>query len=542
MRKYLNHGFINIDIKEPRLYLSPDKRWIFIDIKIVEGAQYDLQSIDLDGDFIKPKEEIRNLIKAKINTTFNYEDVQKDIQRVTVFYQDAGYAYVNVIPKNKVDNEKLTVDLTFVIEKGPLVYIEKITIIGNDFTRDKVIRREIQIIEQDLYSITKIKQSEFFIRRLSYIKEVKVTETQGSKSDTMILTFEIEEQSRGTFQVGAAFNSVDSFMFQGTIQKTNLFGYGWSINFFTQLGSRSKIFSLNFIDPYFLDTDVSMSASAYNTYTRRLNFSEKRLGSALSFGYPIYKKIYRASLGYKFEDVGVANFNETRALLFKDGITSSSTVGISRDTRNKISFFETTEGSLSTAQSELAGSHALGGDNSFVKVSLEHRHFFQLFKESDIPLISDSNFQFRSRLGYVTSLTGDTIPIFERYFQGGLFSLRGFELSSIAPSIQVATSSDPDTLVDERFVIGGNKEVLFNVEYVLPILKEHGLKFVTFFDTGNTYNNGEMIDLRDLRYDLGFGIRWFTPIAPLTFEWGFPLDPKEGEDSFVFNFMLGTPF
>ena len=541
-RKYLNNGYINIDVKEPQLALSPDKRWIFIDINIVEGDQYDLKSIDVDGDFIKPKEEIRELIKSKTNQTFNYEDIQKDIQRLTVFYQDAGYAYVNVIPKNKVDNEHLLVDLTFTIEKGPLVYIEKINITGNDFTRDKVIRRELQIIEQDLYSITKIKESEFYIRRFSYIKDVKVTESPGSKSDTIILNFALEEQSRGTFQVGAAFNSVDSFMFQGQIQKTNLFGYGWSINFYTQLGSRSKVFSLNFVDPYFLDTNVSMSVSGYNTFNRRLNFSERKLGSSLVLGYPIYKKIYRASLGYKFEDVGVADFNETRALLFKDGVTSSSTAGISRDTRNKISFFETTDGALTTAQSELAGSHVFGGDNSFLKLSFEHRQFFQLFKDSTLPLISDSNFQFRGRLGYITSVTGETIPIFERFFQGGLFSLRGYEISSIGPSIQVATSSDPDVLTDERFVIGGNKEVLFNFEYIVPILKEQGLKFVTFFDTGNAYNNGEIIDPRDLRSDIGFGIRWFTPIAPLTFEWGFPLDRREGEGSFVFNFMLGTPF
>jgi len=266
-------------------------------------------------------------------------------------------------------------------------------------------------------------------------------------------------------------------------------------------------------------------------------------------------------VGYKLESTAPFNVTEIQKPLITEGITSSVTVGLARDTRNRVNMFETTSGASTYASAELAGYSLFGGDNEFLKLEFEHRYFFPFYKiKKDIPLISSSVFQYRGMVGGVFSTEeGKAVPLFERYYPGGLNSIRGFQTASLGPSVFVASSNDPTTLTNKEFHVGGNKQFLMNFEYLIPIfdddrpswqvtdpeqaISRNGVKALVFFDLGNAFNNDESIRLDDLRYSAGFGIRWFTPIGlPLRFEWGFPINRREDEKTYVFDFSIGTSF
>lgn len=538
---YLKYGFLNFKFHEPEVMLSPDKKWIYINMKIEEGDRFSLNSMSFSGDLIKSKEELSQKVKSKIDKIVDYEHILMDVQAIVEIYKDEGYAFVNVIPNSKVDAKNKRVDFVFEIDKGNLIYVDKIDIVGNETTRDKFVRRQMAIVEGDLYSGSKIRESIFNIRRYPFISDARINEEEGSDPNKVDLKIEITERQTGTFTVGAGFSSAESFNIMAQIQKENLLGYGWTVNFRAVFGGRRQAFNINFIDPYFLDTNFSLSVSAFNIETSYRDFTPTRRGGRIIVGYPIYKNIFRVSLGYNFEDVRISNLAETQRELITSGQTSSILTSISRDTRNRLGYFETTSGAWTSFQTEFAGTKFLGGDNSFAKLLFEHRHFFTVIKDQ-VPIVGGSVIGLRGQLSYILSSNGDPVPVFERFFPGGIYSLRGFEVRSLGPRVQVASGTDPDTMVNEDFVIGGNKELLMQVEYIIPIFKAHGIKWVFFYDTGNAFNNGEQIDIRDLRHDVGFGIRWFSPIAPLRFEWGFPLDKKEGEAGFMFNFAIGTPF
>jgi outer membrane protein insertion porin family len=192
---------------------------------------------------------------------------------------------------------------------------------------------------------------------------------------------------------------------------------------------------------------------------------------------------------------------------------------------------------------EIAGG-VLGGDNSFSKLEFDGRWFFPVLENSSAPIVGDSVFAFHVGAGYVAPLhDGDRIPLFERYFPGGILSLRGFNIRSLGPVIQVASSNDPTGFSTTDFTVGGNKELIVNAEYIFPIIKAANIKGVFFFDMGNAFDNGEtMFTLAGQRYSTGFGLRWFSPIGPLRFAWGFPLDRKEDESLMVFDFTIGSLF
>lgn len=537
---YLKNGYINVKISEPQVYLTPDKRWLYLTIPIDEGEQYTIASIDFSGDLLFAKEKLFDKLTIKTGERFDYERVQKDIQEITTLYQDKGYAFPNIIPNYQQDKDKRTVDLNLTIQKGKLTYIERIDIAGNVTTRDKIIRRLIFLAEGELYNASKLKDSEFNLRSLGFFKEVKISHKAGSSDEQLILTVDVTEESTGTFTIGAAFNTLENFQFISQIQKTNLFGYGWTINLSARLGGRSRIFNLNFVEPYLFDTDLQLSVNAFNQENRFTDFSTKRSGGGATFTYPIYRPYYRASVGYNLEDVAIADVTEFQKRLFQDGVTSSVLFSVYHDSRIRVSMFQAVSGFLSSASAEYAGTF-LGGDNSYVEYGLKHIQHIPVFGGT-FPLFGGSQIEFRGRLRYLQSVTGDPVPLYIRYFPGGINSMRGFVFRSLGPYIDVANTADPHSFVRRQFKIGGNKELVTNLEYIMPLFREQNILLVTFLDVGNAFNNGEMLSPLQLRQSTGFGVRWYSPIGPLRFEWGFPFNRRQDEQSMVFEFSIGTPF
>lgn len=538
---YGKEGYINAKITGPRLYLSKDMKSLFLNIMIDEGEQFSVGKVSVEGELLKSKEELMDMIEIEEGQIADSMKIRGDVQKLTNLYADQGYAYANIIPRPIPAKGKNVIDLTFDIQKGNKVYIERINISGNTDSRDKVIRRELQIKEGDLYSFTKIKESRENLERLGYFEEVRISTPVGTSQDKMNINIEISEKPTGAFQVGAGFNSLENFQFISQLQKRNLFGRGYDVALQANIGGRTKRFNLYWVDYWFLDSNVGLRLNAFNEQWRFIDFDLERKGGSLGFDFTLYKRgLHRVRLStlYNIEVNDYTNIQETVENLFDDGTLSSFALTLARDTRNRI--FEPTEGSLLSATATIAGGF-LGGSNSFAKFTGQFKKFIPVSK-SRKPLIGGSVLQFNYEMGYVMPLFEDRIPLYQKFFPGGIYTIRGFELRSLGPTLPVATSSDPSGFITDDFATGGNKQIIFNVEYLFPIFTAAGLKGVVFYDMGNAFASGENFNLYKLRYSMGFGIRWFSPVGPLRFEWGFPLDKKKDESAVVFDFTIGSLF
>ena len=526
---YLDNGYIDIQIDPPQVFLSPDKAEITVVYHLVEGPQYFAGKIDVDGDLIRDKKEILDLLSLKEGDVYSYGKLRRDVQRITDLYADEGYADANVVPRPKVHKEERKVDLTYYIQKGLKIYIERIDITGNNKTRDMVIRRQLKMVEGDLYSATAIKQSELNVNRLGFFKSVKIVPSPGSKPELRKLTVIVEESPTGSISAGAGFSTTEDFMFNAQISQKNLFGRGQSLGATLYYGKNTQSISLSFVDPFVFDTRFSFQTTLNWLYRTYIDFNRRDAGASISVGRLLPRSDFtRLYLSYMWEQTTLSNFPAVQTILNRvpmDSTTSSMTLSFRRNTTNN--YLDPTDGSILAASVQYAG-RFLGGDNDFNKYEMSY-NVYQ-------PLFLNTYLAFRAKLGILDHNQGDRLLITERYFLGGINDLRGFNVRSIGPRYP---SDDPRY---SYVIIGGNKEVVLSLDYVIPIVKQMGVKGVLFVDAGNAFNDNEPIDPSDFRSDWGFGIRWMSPMGPLRFELGFPIDRRHGEDAQVFQFAIGAPF
>ncbi len=534
--QYYNKGYVQVKVHQPQISLSEDKKSMDILIDIDEGKQFRVGDVGVQGDLLKGREEILALVKLHQGDIFDRQLLRESILAINDLYADRGYAYVNVSPLTRVNPEKLTVNLMLDIEQGTLVTIDRIRINGNTKTRDKVIRREMPIVEGDLYSASQLKESRRKINNLGFFDEVNVATSKGVDESHMDVKVDVKERPTGTFSVGAGYSSVDGVIGQASVSQTNFLGRALKLNLATSLGSRTTTYQLGLTDPWFLDHDLTLGFDLYKTDRDWIDFTKKSLGGDLKLGFPVTEKT-RAFFLYRYEEKKILDVDESASLFIREQEGSSTLSSISSTlTRDTTDYrLDPTRGSVASATVEVAG---LGGTEKFVQGNLDYRHFF--------PLKWGTVFSAHGHLGYIRGIGGEDIPIDERFFLGGLNTMRGFKSRELGPRIRVRKDVvDPATgavTSSEDFeFIGGNKEAYFNLEYTFPLLKELNLKGLFFFDTGNAWGEGEEY-FSDLRYSVGGGIRWFSPLGPLRLEWGYNLDPREGEPHSAFDFSIGSFF
>lgn len=526
---YLNNGFIQAKIEEPQIFLTPDKKWIYITIRVEEGKKFRIGKIDFKGDILDSVENLRKNIKIKEGDVFSRDRIRQDIVNLTDMYGDKGYAFANIVPLNSLDQEKQIVHITFDIRKGELVYFERINIIGNVKTRDKVIRRELKVSEGELYNGTNLKKSRQKVNNLGFFEEVNLSTERGSAQNRLNVIVDIKERPTGTLSLGAGYSSIDKFISTGQVSQGNLFGLGQKLQFSAEYGAKRKTYNLGFTEPRLFDTEISAGFDIYNLEKQYSDFSKRSNGGDVRIGFPLRFEDTRAYLTYRYEESEIYDISETAGtfILEQAGnrVTSGITASIVRDTRDN--YIAPTRGSNSSASAEFAGSF-LGGTSSFAKYIGNSSWFFPVFWETSVML--------HGTIGYAEGMEGKDLPIDERFFVGGINTVRGFDPRSLGPK---------DELGNE---IGGNKELIFNVEYLFPLVKEAGLRGVLFFDAGNAFGNDESYDIGELRTSAGYGVRWYSPIGPLRLEWGYNLDPKrdpitgEKEKRSRWEFSIGTFF
>ncbi len=542
---YLHFGYVDIKVYPAAVTLGADKTSIAITIPVEEGDQYRMRKVDaeeaepaLDADG-NPQphytpEELKASLSLQPGQPFDIALMQQDTEALKTLYQDLGYANATVSNASYRDTEKREIEFTYRVQPGLKTRIGRISFAGNETTRDKVMRRVMTIAEGDYFSATELKNSRRQIMRQGFFDKCDITTDPGSDEGHVDLTVTVKERQTGTFQVGAGFSSLENFIFTAQISKQNFLGHGQTVSIQATLSSIRSLYQLSFFDPYFLDTQWQLSVDLFNFQQDFDDFAKTEFGGTMGWGYRFTEDFtLTASYTLKNVDVTLGGIRSaSRAEIFdlqQGGLTSALKGTMSYDTRDDRQFAKS--GTFTTASVEI-GHPYLGSDIEFIKYLARSRWYFNPWWEFVLKL--------NGTVGYVMNPDGE-IPIFERFFVGGIFDVRGFQRNSLGPSINVPRSSDPSTSL-VPFTIGGNKELIFNVELEFPIVEQINLKGVLFFDAGNAFGEDENMAFESLRTSVGLGIRWWSPVGPLRFEWGFPLAPKPGEEPVVFEFTIGNSF
>jgi outer membrane protein insertion porin family len=567
---YYDRGFLSVAISTPRIMLTPDRNGIEVSITIDEGPRYKIRQLRVyekgpDGKEVEPIDGRRNLrmmVRAEAGQYFNRAELLEDLQSIRTLYRDHGYANVEANPQTQLDPETQEVDVVVPVERGPLVYFERIEIRGNSKTRDKVIRREMEVAEGDLFSETKLDRSKRRITALGYFERVDVSTEAGSSPEKMTVYIEVSEKPTGTFQVGAGFSSIENFIATAQVQQANLFGNGQSLSLQAQVSSLRQLVSVRFFEPYFLDTKFNSSIDLYDQLRVYNDFSQSSKGGGLTFGYPLIEPELNASITYTAELDRVSTQTTSTLLgtssavsvftrlplanLFNDGFTSSIRPALTLATRDNRLF--PTSGVYLYASSELAAA-AFGSQNQFLKHRFIGRFYY--------PIGAGFVLKLNMEAGDVTSPSNEGVPIFARFFLGGILDVRGFQFRTVGPRVGLTASTDPNSSpISNGANIGGNIEYFQNLELEFPIVESVGVRGVLFTDAGNAWNTESnyckaggvaipyavVSPCAELRTSYGFGIRWFSPLGPLRFEWGFPFAPLPYEEKNVFEFTIGNFF
>ncbi len=517
---YFDQGYLETKISEPKIDLSNPKK-IRIEIGIEEGPRYHLGNIDFKGDFLTTKEALFKVLKIKRGDVYSNTAVRREVSALTEKFANQGYAYVEINPEISVDNKNLLVHLTFEIEKKKRVSYDKIQVVGNTKTRDKVIRRELRIAEGELYNASHMNYSRDRLKRTGFFKEVDFTTSRGSTDEKINLDLKVEEAPTGAVSFGIGYSTIESLIGSASISDRNLFGLGYSGALKFSLGFETQNFRLSFTDPYFLGYPYSAGIDLYHervnyfdTYSYKLTGGDLRFGKELS-------DYMRIDAMYKYEIVDVYDVAEDASIYIKEqtGKATTSAISLSPTVDTRDDYFNPRRGGRHNLFIQNAGG-ILGGDNTFVKVTGLTSWYF--------PLPLDSTLNLRGQVGVISAYGGKEVPIYEKFFVGGIHTVRGFEYGMAGP---VDENDEP---------IGAELMVAFSAEVIFPISRAIGLKGALFFDVGKGFDKWK--DITPLRFGAGPGIRWFSPFGPIRIDLGFNLDPKKGEKGHVIEFAAGTVY
>ena len=597
---YMDKGYWKVFVGKPEILISPDKTDITISIPIKEGEQYKAGTINFTGDLIFTEENLKEGLETEESEIFSYGKLQRDIKRLETKYGDKGHAFVNVIPKffNLPNDDGKTIHLLFEIQKGKQVEIGKIHISGNDYTRDKVIRREIRIFEGELYNETNKNLSIANIQRLGFFDDVKmIPKTIKNRDDLVDMEVTIKErENTGTLEVGAGYNGYFGFSFSGKLNKFNLFGRGYNIGVDANLSLSRQYMNINFSDPYFMDSrwyfggDFSLNNwdddisdklfSTCNVYDKKKAEHESKV-AAHGFGTPEKEKESEGSVevarleclksfpginyrGFAEQTVGSGitlgrSLTDTLRFLFYyrlERIKLTNTIdetlypvesasGWRNPMEAIVEYDNRNDRIFPTSGIYARGSLTYDGPFSkfdYFTFSSNFRFYQTLFWE----LVFRVNIQYSQHLTW--SDDKEAVPFNNLFLLGGINSLRGFKYFSIGPRKRseviykkALQYNHPHPENISSRVFGGMKEFYTNLELQFPIFPQAQLLGVVFVDIGTAFDE---FDIMELRGNWGFGLRVFSPLGPIRLELGIPFksDTDLGEKSSEFQFTMGLPF
>ncbi|MBF0366004.1 MAG: outer membrane protein assembly factor BamA [Oligoflexia bacterium] len=536
---YKSKGYLQVNIGKPQVTVSEDKRWVFISFRITEGPSFSVNKIFFEGDLLFPEEKFREKIALKEGETYSEESLRKDIVLLTELYQDEGYAFANVIRNLQMVPGENKVDIHFAFEKGKIAYFGKIVMKGNTQTRDKVIRRELLVREGMKYSGSLLRQSKENVSRLGFFEAEAIvfnTVTVKDRDDVLDLEISIKEKNTGEFRFGAGYSTATAGFIQASVTKHNFRGLGQDLSATINWAKSTTEYRLGFTEPYLFDSKWTAGGDLYYRKEELRDYFTNEKGAESRIGYPIFDftRLYLLyNLDYKKIRKKYVNGIALNPILdetLENGTASSLKLLLEYDKRNDR--WSPTGGMLLRASFQYVG---LGGSKMWSRSEVDGRYYYNI--------IDDLVFRTRATAAQIYRRNNKRVPRDDRLFLGGPRDLRGFDFQSIGPMITTTIKNEKNEDVEFTYNMGGLFTLYGSMELEYPLVKEAGVKWATFVDAGNIFEKylGEKNNY-GLRSDWGFGLRWFSPIGPLRFEWGFPLDRKPGEETQQFHFDIGQVF
>lgn len=522
---YHNHGYLKARTGEPQI-TDKEGEGLIITVEVIEGDPYTVRDLSVKGDMLLPPEELLKLTRVKKEKFFSREVVRQDVLTLKDAYANEGYAYADVGPLIKEDDRTHEVDITYNITQGKKVRFERINITGNTETRDKVIRRELEVYEGELFSGEGLRLSTQNLHRLGYFEDVDVQTKQGSQDDSMILDLNVKERATGQFSVGAGYGGYEGGFATFQISQNNLFGKGQKLVGTVKVGGLIQEIDLKFTEPWLFDRRLSFGTDILKWKYEYPEYTKDAYGGALRLGFPL-KMIDRYTFGqvrYAYENADITDIAFTAAQAIRDQIgttvTSSMLFSVTRDSKDRA--INPTKGSVNVLSFEYAGG-VLGGDVYFNRYEARSQWFF--------PLPWSTVFMAQGRIGYMERRPGGIMPNYQQYYLGGINSVRGYDTWSIG-------LTDPVT----GQTIAGPKMMVYNFEYRFPLITEQGVLGVVFFDAGNVYGFRDTYSFSDIRKSTGVGVRWYSPMGPIRVEYGFIIDGRPQDPSGNLEFAIGGQF
>ena len=534
---YRNRGYIDFDIKDANLqYPAPNR--VDIALSISEGKQYMVGAIDFHGNEEFPTEDVSRGLKMKVGDTFTPEGLAKDVEAVEDFYGSKGHIDVTQSSGDlrvaRVPNtETGTMDLDFQIKEGQKSYVEKIQIRGNNKTKDKVIRRELALSPGETFDMTRVKLSRKRLEGLQYFSKVEARPEPTDVPNRKDLVIDVEEKSTGNLSFGAGFSTVDAIVgfvevSQGNFDLFNpptFTGGGQKMRLRVQYGTQRQDYTLSFVEPWFLDRKLSLGVDLYH---RALDFqssanlyNETRTGGKVSLTRALGSDFLIGSVSYTMENVGIVDVDASAPLSIQNekgnSLLSKAGISLAYDTRNSTMLPD--KGQRTELSADLASSP---GDHDFYKVELKTSWYLSVPKD---PL--KGILELNARAGVADSFSGG-VPFYERYYLGGMYSLRGFDYRDVSPREYLTTNGVPTAALGTE-PVGGNTYWFGSAEYSIPVIER--VRLAMFYDIGNVYQGAFSFSTGDATgvnrptyYDnWGVGIRLNLPIGPLRLDYGIPI-------------------
>ena len=524
---YHNNGFLNAQVGDPIVSdAGGDDGGLTVTFPIIEGERFQVGEVTIAGNTLDDDDlkKMMKFIEIRKEKWFSREVLQLDVKSLQTYYSDKGYAHNTIEPRIVGPHDDNKLDVEYIVQPNNKVYFDRITIVGNDKTRDKVIRRQLAVVEGDQFSASKIEASKSNLMRSSYFEQANMVLGPSDNDDQMNLRVEVKERPTGSFQIGGGYSNYNSIFGVVRVTQDNLFGYGRRVSAEANVGKKNNYFDISFTDPWVADIPLTLGFDLFKYENKYDYYTKESTGGALRAGYPLWGNFY-LSARYSLENIDITDVSSSSSQYLQSmkdySADSTGTLTLKRDTRNH--FFFPTEGSV-TRLSYAKASSFLGGDTAFDRYEAEGAFWIPF------PFYRGASFMAHGEIGYMEENKKDGLPVYEKYMIGGINTVRGYDWYSISPRD------------DRGETIGGEKMLALNFEIGLPILQEQGLYAVAFYDMGNVWDGEGKYSLSDMRKSYGGGLRYLSPMGPFRIEYGRPLDRQPGDPSGQWEFTMGSMF
>ncbi|MEQ1491230.1 MAG: outer membrane protein assembly factor BamA [Terricaulis sp.] len=568
---YNNRGYADFRVVSAVAELTPDQRDFFVTFTVDEGVRYEFGDITIQTELNRlPEALLRAVNPIRTGTVFRGDQIEDAIDAMTYVAGSVGYANVQITPVVERDRENRKVNITFEVDEGPRVFIERIDIVGNTRTVDRVIRREMRVTEGDAFNRVLLDRSRQGVQGLGFFTDVKVEDADGSQPDRSVVTVTVEEQSTGEFAFAAGYSSTESFLFDVSVTERNLRGRGQFLRLRASSSSQRQQLDLRFTEPRFMGREIAAGFDIYSLRTDfrdQSSFENQSTGIGLRTGFRIGE---RTNLGLTYslvqDDTTIANVfvdhdaniltpdinqcdaaNPARPLLCdQQGTFLTSILGFQVNWDRRNSAVNATRGFNIDFSQDIAG---LGGEVNYIRTELEGGYYYGLpygFRAS-----------FRGSAGLISGWNGDSIRINDRFFKGGS-SFRGFDVAGIGPR-QLLVDDVTGEVVQRGDAVGGNAYAIgtLQLDVPLPLPESFSLGSALFVDFGTLgyldAANRRAVDIAgpnrlivddsaSLRVAAGVSVFWDSPFGPVQFDFAQPLQYEDYDRREQFRFSTRTSF